>query len=509
MRVWLGMAVVLSVTACEQEQPDSLASLYDTVPVETRAIEVTVSAAGVIEPEITVEVKSKASGEILAMYAETGDVVAAGFLLVEIDQRTPRNRLAEAKADLVAARARRAIAETQIERSQTLFESGTLTQADYEESQLEYANAQAQVIGTEVAVENANIAMDDTEVRAPITGTIIQRNVEPGSVISSPTQDVGGGSILLKMADLRTVQVRTLVDETDIGKIRPGMPTRVTVLAYPNQPFDGEVLKIEPLAIVEQNVTMFAVLIRLDNQGDLLKPGMNAEVEILIANSEAVSAVPTIALRAESDIPTAALMLDLAESELREMLADSVAAGSAVRRNFTAQQPSAEPGSQLPGGVDVEQIRTLVANRQSGAALTAQQQELVQQLQQRFGGGMNGGGRNGGDRDFGGGMGGDRPAAASSAPSVASYQFGGDFWVVTMQDGEPVPVSVRTGLTDFEYSEIVDGLDINARVLLLPSSSLFEQQELLQQFMTSRFSTSPFQTSGGGGGGGMGGGNFR
>jgi hypothetical protein len=232
---------------------------------------------------------------------------------------------------------------------------------------------------------------------------------------------------------------------------------------------------------------------------------MNAEVEIRIANRESVSAVPTIALRAESDIPTAALMLGLAEAELREMLAESAAVGSTARRNFTAQQPSAEPGSQLPGGVDIEQIQTLIANRQSGAALTAQQQELVQQLQQRFGGGMNGGGMNGGDRDFGGGMGGDRPAAASSAPSVANYQFGGDYWVVTMQDGAPVPVSVRTGLTDLEYSEIVDGLDIDARVLLLPSSSLFEQQEMLQQLMTSRFSTSPFQTSGGG----MGGGNFR
>ncbi|MEE8543713.1 MAG: efflux RND transporter periplasmic adaptor subunit [Gammaproteobacteria bacterium] len=516
MRVWLGVAVVLSVTACEQEQPDSLASLYDTVPVETRAIEVTVDAAGVIEPEITVEVKSKASGEILAMYAETGDVVEAGFLLVEIDQRTPRNRLAEAEADLVAARARRAIAETQMERSQTLYESGTVTEADYEQSLLEHANAQAQVIRTEVALENAKIAMDDTEVRAPIAGTIIQRNVEPGSVISSPTQDVGGGSVLMTMADLRTVRVRTLVDETDIGKIRPGMPTRVTVAAYPNQPFDGEVLKIEPLAIVEQNVTMFAVLIRLDNQGDLLKPGMNAEVEILIATNESVSAVPTIALRAESDIPTAALMLGLAETELREMLADSAAADSTVRRNFTAQQPSAAMGDRLPDGIDVTQIQAIIAKRRSGEAVTEREQALIEQLQQRFGGGMQGnqsgggGGGGGGFRDGQGGTGGtggDRSPATSSAPSVTDYQFGGDYWVVTMQDGEPVPVSVRTGLTDLEYSEIVEGLDADSQVLLLPSSSLFEQQELLQSFISARFSTTPFQASGGGGGG-MGG-NIR
>ena len=92
---------------------------------------------------------------------------------------------------------------------------------------------------------------------------------------------------------------------------------------------------------------------------------------------------------------------------------------------------------------------------------------------------------------------------------MTDYQFGGDYWVGTLQDGKPVPVSVRTGLTDLEYSEIVDGLDADSRVLLLPSSSLFEQQELLQSFISARFSSTPFQASGGGGGGGGMGGNFR
>jgi len=186
---------VLLFGACESEPLKSLAPLYDTAPVETRTIEVTVDAAGVIEPEITVEVKSKASGEILAMHAETGDVVDAGSLLVEIDQRTPRNRFAQAEAGLVAAKARRVIADTQMQRAKTLVESGTLTEADYEQSQLELANAQAEVIGMEVAVENERIAMDDTEIRAPITGTIIERSVEPGTVISSPTRDARAASV--------------------------------------------------------------------------------------------------------------------------------------------------------------------------------------------------------------------------------------------------------------------------------------------------------------------------
>jgi HlyD family secretion protein len=483
MRISITLMAALLMGACEPEQPAVIVPIYDTAPVETRAIEVTVNAAGVIEPEVTVEVKSKASGEILAVHADTGDVVQAGSLLVEVDQRTPRNRFAQAEADLVAARARRTIAETQMERSKTLYGTGTLTEFEYEQSQLEYANAEAAVIGMEVALENARIAMDDTQVRAPITGTIIQRQVEPGNVISSPTQDVSGGSVLLQMADLTTVRVRTLVDETDIGKIRQGMATRVIFAAYPNQPFEGQVLKIEPQAIVEQNVTMFAVLIRLENRNGLLKPGMNAEVQIQIASRDSVAAVPTMALRADSDIPTTALMLGIAESELREMLSASVPEGVVPDREQPVQQPPTGRYSQLPDDVDISQMQPILAKRRNGETLTAEEQALIEQLQSRF-------------QQSGGGMGGGRNARETV--STADYQFGGSYWVVTTQDGETVPVSVQTGLTDLEYSEIVAGLDTDAEVLLLPSSSLFEQQEAIQNMLSARFgSATPFRTSAG------------
>ena len=479
MRASIGMLLVLGLAACEQDQTQSLAPVYDSAPVETRNIEVNVEAAGVIEPELFVDVKSKASGEILAIHAETGDVVEAGFLLVEVDKRTPRNRLAEAEATLVAAKARRTIAETQMERARTLFGTGTLTEFDYEQAQLEYANSEAQVIGSEVALENARIAMDDTDVRAPITGTIIHKPVEPGTVISSPTQDVSGGTILLRMADLTSVQVRTLVDETDIGKIQPGMNTRVTVAAYPNQPFEGKVLKIEPQAIVEQNVTMFAVLIRLENRGGLLKPGMNAEVDIQIASRDAAAVIPTMALRADSDIPVAAMMLGMEEAELRSALGQDTA-------------PAPDSAAVAPAAFDMDRMRALVTKRRNGEELTPAEQQQVDaamQMRQQGGGGFDGGG------GFGGGMG-------RSDNSVLGYQFGGEYWVVAMRGGEPVPTAVRTGVTDLQYSEIVDGLEPEDHVLLLPSTSLFEQQEMLQQFISDRYSSTPFQQSGGGRGGG-------
>src|SRR5574341_2581520 len=130
-------------------------------------------------------------------------------------------------------------------------------------------------------------------------------------VIQSATSNVGGGTTLLQMANLDTVQVRGLVDETDIGKIQPGMSVTITVDAFPNRPFDGTVLKIEPQATVQQNVTMFPVLVRIPNPNHLLKPGMNTEVEVHVGERQNVLAIPNAALRTQRDVSSAAQVLGL------------------------------------------------------------------------------------------------------------------------------------------------------------------------------------------------------
>ena len=230
------LVLTLGVAGCDRGS-ESSTPLYEAVPVERRNIVVAVEAAGTIEPVTTVELKSKASGEVLDITAETGDEVAVGALLVKIDPRTARNRLDQTQADLTAARARLSIAKAQQERAETLLQQGILSKPDYEKAALELATSQAQVVAGQVSVENARIALNDTEIRAPIAGTIIEKKVETGQVISSPTQDVGGGTLLLKMADLLQVQVRVLVDETDIGKITPGLPASVRMLlAHPARP---------------------------------------------------------------------------------------------------------------------------------------------------------------------------------------------------------------------------------------------------------------------------------
>jgi HlyD family secretion protein len=455
--------LMLVATGCTKSG-EVTAPLYDTVKVERRSIIVAVEAAGTIEPVATVELKSKASGEILDMKAETGDEVALGALLVKVDPRTARNRLAQAEADLTAARARLSIAAAQQERAATLLEQGLLSKPDYEKAALELATSKAQVVTGQVTVENARIALNDTEIRAPIAGTIIEKKVETGQVISSPTQDVGGGTLLLKMADLSQVQVRVLVDETDIGKIAPGMPATVSVSAYPNQPFTGSVLKVEPQAVIEQNVTMFGVLVSIDNRQRLLKPGMNSEVTISVARRDDVLTLPVPALRTDRDLATTAGILGISEdglaSELRAQDGEDKTAGAAPQAPRTITL--GDRTLQLPEGVSADQVRAAMAKRRAGGELSADERAMMRKVFQGNGQGGGGGGQ----------------------PS--SYKFGSSFWVVAERAGKRVPVRVHTGITDLDRAEIVDGLEEGDVVLMLPSSHLVETQQQLQSFITRR-----------------------
>ncbi len=457
--------------ACAEEQ--SSAPIYDKAAVERHSISVSVGSSGAVEPLAKIEVKSKASGEVLELLVATGDYVEQGALMVNIDPRTVTNRLAQAEAELKAALSRRKISISQMARAERLVKQGTFTEADYEQAALELANAEAQVVTAEVTVENARIAVDDTDIRAPVSGTVIAKPVEKGQVISSPTQDVGGGTLLLTMADLSAVQIRALVDETDIGKIRAGMQAEVTVAAYPNQPFPGEIIKIEPQAVLEQNVTMFAVLISIHNPEGLLMPGMNAEVEISVARRNDVLAIPVMALRTERDVAATAGIFGMSETELRKELAqggDKAAAASAEGSTSTINIGGRT--IQLPDGVDAEKVRSTMQKRRSGDDLSAEEQQLMRRVFANQGG-PGSGRKRGGDEE-------------------TDYRFGGDFWVVIEeQDGGTRIANVKAGLTDLDRVEIISGLEENDRVFILPSAHLVETQEQLQKWINRRVGSVP------------------
>jgi HlyD family secretion protein len=285
--------------------------------VVTCDIIISAKAAGVVAPVSTIEVKSQASGEITEVAVNEGDEVRRGQLLVRVDPRIPSNAVTQAEADSVVARAALENAESRFDRARQLFEQQALTEEEFESARLAQATANADLIRAQRALEDARIAFVQTEVRAPSAGIILSRAVAVGSVIASASRDVGGGAVLIRMAALDTVEVRALVDERDIGQIRAGLPVSLTVASFPSRPFSGEVLRVGAEAVVEQNVTTFPVLVRIPNRDGLLKPGMNAEVEIYIGRETGVVAVPNSALRDPAELDAAAAMLGLSPDSLR------------------------------------------------------------------------------------------------------------------------------------------------------------------------------------------------
>ena len=473
--VFASLLALLVVAGCKKKQEQVA---YQAVPVEHRDIVVSAQAAGTVQPDTVVEVKSKASGEILNIHVETGQEVKRGDLMVEVDQRVPRNNLAQAQADLEVAKAQLTNAESKKRRADGLFASKSITQEEHEQASLDYASAKSAVIRAQVSVETARDQLDDTKVRAPINGTIISLAVSRGAVITSPTSAVGEGTVLLTMADLDLVQVKTLVDETDIGKIKPGMRATVTVDAFPNRPFDGEVLKIEPQAEVQQNVTMFPVLIRIQNREKLLKPGMNSEVEIHVGRRDSVLAIPNASLRTQRDVASAAQVLGLDSQTVERELADQARTATADtgsgRTSLGASTPKAGDSTaaagntmtmpngrtvKLPEGVTEAQIKAIMDKRMKGEQPSAAERAVLQKV---FAGMRNG---NGGNR-----------ARANDAGL-----YGGRYIVFVKRGTAIKAVNITTGLTDLDYSEVTSGLEPGDSVLLLPSAGLIQSQQEFQQ----------------------------
>jgi HlyD family secretion protein len=429
MRAVLVAALVTGLAGCSErgESKEAMAAPPNLAKVERQDLEIRAEASGQIEPIRMVEVKSKVSGELTRINFETGDEVRQGELIATVDPRDVRNALAQMEADQELARARVETARSQRRRAEELAKAGVLSTQDLENARLEETNANAQLVKARTNLQLAQEKMGDVTIRAPISGTIIEKGVEQGQIIASASANVSGGTTLVKMADLATVQTRALVDEVDIGRIHAGQEATVEVEAYPGRSFRGSVTKIEPQAVVEQNVTMFPVLINLPNPERLLKPGMNAEVSIRVADRSGVVAVPNGAVVSMRDAPTAGAVLGLEEQAVRASLAKlrqgARPAGGGGREHggggdvrpgvvFVKGAKGPEPKAVLLGLSDwdnTEVVRGLDPGTEvyliSVARLQQQQEQFSTRMRERAGGGMFGGASGGGGSSQRGGGG--------------------------------------------------------------------------------------------------------
>ncbi len=406
-------------------------------------LRVAINSTGKVQPVKTVDVKSKASGEVTRLYFEEGDYVRSGDLLLTIDQQLVKYEFDKANADLEVGKVSLRTTEREFDRQKELFAKQMISESDMDAAQLKVEQAKAALVRAEAAVSDAKKRLDDTVVRSPISGLIIKCDVEQGNIIASGTSNVSGGTLLMQIAQVDSVYIVAQVDETDIGKVELGQKVEVEADAFEDKTFHGEVLKIAPMARVEQNVTVFEVTTKVDNGERKLKAGMNAAIEIITAFAENALLVPNAAIK-----------------DPRKMGMTGEMMGGGGQGGGGEQRGQGRPGGGGPpsGG---QQAQMGTGNPQAAARFGEKFQDA------------------------------ERPGRDTKI-------------VMIVANGQSTPKRVVVGASNLDFTQILDGLTETDSVDATPFSQMMADREEWRNRM-NRFSTIPGMTRPPGGGGGGGG----
>jgi HlyD family secretion protein len=304
--------------------------------VERGTMVKSVVATGKIEPITKVEIKSKANGIIEALPVDVGALIRPGDILAELDKENLSASLRESTANLQAAEATLKGAQATLEknvieaegpdvefarratdRAQKLFEEKLLPQSGLDDSKsaLEVAankqrtakgqlsisrsniaQAEAKVAQARAAVARAEEDLRNATIRAPIKGMVLSRDVEQGSPVSSILNMGSAATLVMTLGDIEQVFVRGKVDESDIGRVRLGMPARISVETFKDRKFEGKVTQISPIGVEKDNVTTFEVKVSIHNPGNELKANMTANAEIVLQELPNSLIVPEAAI---------------------------------------------------------------------------------------------------------------------------------------------------------------------------------------------------------------------
>jgi HlyD family secretion protein len=375
----LGVGALWALAGKEDPKtPDEIP--FKTAQVVQGDLVVKISATGVVEPNFQVEVKSKASGEVLKFKYEEGDRIKKGQLLLQLDKSDEIRSVARSKADLASSTAKLNKSKTallsqetkyqttlktsqsqvqeaeanlkesadKLKRQEDLFQKKFASRETLQEAQTSFKVNQENLIQArtslqaakdtvhdiegkkheidlaraerqraKIALAEARERLDETEIFAPISGVLIEKLVEQGQIISSGISNVSGGTTLATLADLSRLFIIADVDETDIGSIQIGQLVKISADAYPGKTFPGKVQRISPRGKVENSITIFKVKIEIKGEGkNILRPMMTANVDIISEELKNVLYLPREALREEKGKKYAAILVNKEPKEI-------------------------------------------------------------------------------------------------------------------------------------------------------------------------------------------------
>jgi HlyD family secretion protein len=387
-------------------------------PAEYRTAQVTrgdltqaVTASGQLNPVISVQVGSQISGMIQQLNVDYNSSVTQNQVIAELDASTYRAAVHQADADLASAKAGLELAQLNARRASELRKTDLIAISENDKAVADLHQAEAQVYLRDAALERARVDLGRCTIYAPTNGIVISRNVDVGQTVAA---SLSAPTLFVLANNLSKMQIDALVSEADIGGVEIDQPVTFTVDAFPTRAFSGKVIQIRNAPSTNQNVVAYDTVVAVDNADLKLKPGMTANVSIILAQHEDVLKIPNAALRFKP-----------VESTERKGILAALPTGA-----------GREPGQGRPGG--------------SGGG---------------SGGWTPGGG--GGPRSGGGPPGSNRanrPPTGTRTIYVLDSSKGG------AEAPEPKPRQIKTGISDGTFTEVLDGMN-ESDVVILGSNS--------------------------------------
>lgn len=357
----VGVVALAAVAGVSKNRNREQATLVSVEKAVVRTITQTVSATGKIQPEVEVKIAPEVSGEIIELPFKEGDAIKKGDLLVRMKPDNYRYQVEQQEAGLAAARASALLSKAQLlkveedfRRSEGLYNKKLISDAEFvaaktdlEVAQANLANAEAQIRRTEGLLSQAQDQLGKTAIFSPMDGTVSSRTSEVGERVAATGQY--GGSEVMRVADLDNMEVRVNVNENDVVNVKVGDRARITIDAYPNRRFYGEVREIASAAKTEglntqQEVTNFQVKIRITDKDIALRPGMSANADIETQTVANVVAVPiqSVTVRSREANKTIDQLAQERDKKAKESQGEGAAAAVNERQRREAERADRE-----------------------------------------------------------------------------------------------------------------------------------------------------------------------
>jgi HlyD family secretion protein len=476
---------------------------FSTVKVSRGNIVQTISATGTLQTTSQVTISSQVSGNVIAINADFNDSVTKGQWLLKIDPSTYQQKMVQAKADLESAKANTIKIRGDTARSKDLIAKNLISQSEYDTAVAQLAQAESTLVSREAAYENTQTDLNRCTIYSPIDGVVLNRTTDVGGTVNVNQSAV---ALFTLINDLTKLQISADVSEADIGSVQEKQQVRFNVDAYLNRPFQGVVAQVRNFAKNSSGVVTFSVIIEVDNSNLLLKPGMTATANIIVAERPDVLTVANNSLRVR--IPTDLLPKTPVAAGAEKSAAPAAAPMSDEERRAAMASIMTESGFQRgtpPTPEIIEKAKKLATAKGLDPATI---EAFFTRMANRGQGGPGGGGGGGGGGGKRGGPGG--PGGPGGGPSGIGMNVSNQprtlYKLITDAAGKKSvqPVTVHLGISDGAITQLIDGVaegDTLITYVTMPGAPapVNGQQQ----------GGNPFQQGGsnrGGGGGGFGGG---